>query len=166
VGSPGFPDTFLGFSDTFLDFPDTFLAFLTLFLAFLTLFLAFLTLFMTFLTLFMTFLTIFLTFLTIFLAFLTLFPAFLILFLAFLQMRGNPTDTQIYCKATYLQDSGLEAHLVNFEYLISYLDRGSIIKRLKTALKCSMSSSCLSSQRLEVVINNGTFSDNCLQLHR
>ena len=46
------------------------------------------------------------------------------------QTRGKPADPQIYLEATYLQDPGLEAHLVKLDYLISYLDRGSNITRL------------------------------------
>ena len=49
------------------------------------------------------------------------------------QTRGKPADPQIYLEATCLQNSGLEAHLVKLDDLISYLDRGSNIKRLKTA---------------------------------
>ena len=48
------------------------------------------------------------------------------------QMRGKPADPQIYLKATCLQDPELEAHLVKFDHLISYVDRGTNITRLKT----------------------------------
>ena len=71
--------------------------------------------------------------------------------------RGNPADPQIYLESTYLQDPGPEAHLVN---------RGSNIKRLKTASNCTVSSCCLSGHKLEAVINNATIADICQQLAR
>jgi hypothetical protein len=39
--------------------------------------------------------------------------------------RGKTADSQIYLEATYLQDPGLEAHLVKYDFLISSLDKGS-----------------------------------------
>ena len=81
------------------------------------------------------------------------------------QTRGKPADTQIYLEATYLQDPGLEAHLVKFDYLVSYLDRGSNITRLKSASNCSMSFCCLSRHKLEAVINNARIADTCIQLN-
>jgi hypothetical protein len=52
------------------------------------------------------------------------------------QTRGKPADPQIYLEATCLQDPGLEAHLVRFDFLNSYLDRGGNTKGLKTASNC------------------------------
>ena len=41
------------------------------------------------------------------------------------QMWGKPVDPLIYLEATCLQGPWPEAHLVKFDYLISYLARGS-----------------------------------------
>jgi hypothetical protein len=66
------------------------------------------------------------------------------------QTRGKPADPQIYLEAAHIQDPGLEAQFVKFNYLISYLDRGSkvmiaynylkLVRRPKSASICSMSS--------------------------
>jgi hypothetical protein len=71
------------------------------------------------------------------------------------QTRGNPADPHISLEAIYIQDPGLEAQLVKFNFLNSYLDRGGIIERLKNASNC-----CLSRYKQEnmVVI----FYDNAL----
>ena len=82
------------------------------------------------------------------------------------QTRGKPADPQIYLEATYIQDPGLEAQMVKFDFLNSYLDRGGNIKRLKNASTCNMSSCCLSRHKQEAVIINATIADICLQLAR
>ena len=66
------------------------------------------------------------------------------------QTHGKAADPQIYLEAAHIQDPGLEAHFVKFNYLIGYLDRGSkvmivnnylkLVRRLKGASNCSMSS--------------------------
>jgi hypothetical protein len=70
-------------------------------------------------------------------------------------------------EATCLQEPGLEAHLVKFNYLISYQDRDHNVASPKTASKYSIiSSSSLSRHKLETNISNSAVPDSCLQLDR
>ena len=75
-----------------------------------------------------------------------------------------------------MQDPGLEAHSVKFNYLISYLARGSkvtidnkclwLVRRLKGASNCIISSYCLSKQKLAAVTDNAKVAESCFHLYK